>query len=326
MIRETGRAIHGLLWLVVIISCALAFIQAADHNYRSTDGHLGVTVPPYQIEIVSGTAPAPYVYRQAVPQLRQWMAHLLRPGHAALLLDFFFAIVAVVASLVTARTLLRPDLILLGPPIATLACISAYPNDKPEAVAAIAAICLLSALVVTRRHTAAIIVAILAAPIRPEIPILFGLAMMLGKSVANNGRLVLRGPHLVYSLSTIAGLCYLLIARYLLWPDAQYPVGVSPMMLMRNLILPLAWPALIFALCLLGFSVAQVMICHFHVRSNTNSDWFQFLRPMMGLQLFCIFYVVFILVFAQVEEIRVFQPLLVPTILGGVWIRTQVNA
>lgn len=317
-----NRAVRLLLWVVVIGTCVLAFIQSADRNYRSSEGRLGNTMPPYQIEITSGTAPAPYVYRQAVPQLRRVMMRALPPGHVAVLLDAVFASIAVGASIVLARTLLKADLVILGALIATLASITVYPNDKPEAVASVAIVCLLCALVLTHRHTAAIIIAILAALVRPEIPILFGFAMVMTQLLVAHSRLIVHADYLPYGLTAIAGLAYLLVARFLLWPGARYPAGVSPFMLLRNLTLPFAWPALVYGMCLLCLCLVLVLVGYSLLRQDKTYPWSKHVRPMIGVQFFCLLYVAFLLLFAQVEEIRVFQPIIVPVILGGVWIQT----
>jgi hypothetical protein len=320
------RTLGPLLWVTLTVACTLAFLQAADRNYRSAEGRLGKTMPPYQVEIIAGTAPAPYVYRQAVPQLRDLMMRVLPPGHVAVLADVAFALVAMASSIAFTRALLKTDLVMLGMLIATLACITVYPNDKPEAVAAVAVVCLISALVLTRHQTAAIIIAILAAPVRPEIPILFGLAMMLGQLLAEHFRPTVRLNYLAFGLAAVGGGVYLLVARYLLWPDARYPADVSPFMLLRNLTLPIAWPTLAFGLCLLALCFVQVILGYSLLKQENEYRWSKHVKPVMSLEFFCLLSVIFLLFFAQAEEIRVFQPFLMPVIIGGVWIQTQMRS
>ncbi len=320
MIAAMNQLSTKIFWLFIFVSCILAFIQASDSNYRSTDGFLGRTTPPFQAEIVAGIAPAPYVYRQGIPQLRATLTRYMQPGHAALVVDTLFALAAMGAAAYLARLSLGKDLAFWGVISATLACAAVYPNDKPEAVAAVGCVVLISALVMTEQHRTVAAIAVLSALIRPEIPILLGIAMILTAAlVRQKGELPKRNITIPYTITILAGISYLLLARYVLWPVATYPQDTPVLMLFQKLADPLAWPGVVLASLIISLGaswIARGTPYMYFAKPGQRAP--QQLTAIIGLGFFVCFSTGLLLLVARTQEIPIFQPLVPVVVILGI--------
>jgi|GEM_PF-1524076 len=313
--REQTR--FGLLEILAGLSCLLAFLHVANTNYRQGTPFLGPTVPPFQREIVEGTAPAPYVYRQGVPQVRDFLESWMLPGHAAFVVDALLGIACMVAGVYLARTLLGRRASLLGLLVTTVALITVYPNDKPEAIAAISLVAIVSLLILHERHGLAFVVLIGLIPVRTDIPVIFAVAVILAAWLLFRRRSKWPTFSWLYVVVVAAGLVYLALAKFVLWPEAAYPPGTPVFVLFRNITTPFAWSGLLLALILIviGFSFAmrELQIAKEAHQSGAPAN-----SGFLGLFIFVMLYAVALLVVAMVEEFRVFQPLLpVALILGS---------
>lgn len=314
--RRSQRFRRLLFFGVASLACLLAFVQAADRNYRS-EGFLGRTEPPYQRAIIDGTAPAPYIYRQAVPRLRAGLEVFLLPGHAALLTDVILATMAAIASIGLATWGFGAPMRFVGILVATVACSAVYPNDKPEAVSAIAMTTAIAAFVLAGRFNAALLIAGVGILVRADISILFSLAIAVGL-VATGHAQAGASPRIAWRFFGVAllGLLYLLLARFAIWPNSAYPPGVPFFMGLRNLVSPLAWPglALGIGLAILGSMQAFEAV---RLRKQRTSQNERSVAAVLAIGLFTLLYATAIVVAGKTEEIRLFQPLLPLTLLTG---------
>ncbi|HYP41823.1 MAG TPA: hypothetical protein VEX13_15810 [Chloroflexia bacterium] len=308
MITVAKPGVRVAFEAVVLFLCLLSFVQAADSNYRSAEGLLGQTVPPSQEEIVTGIAPAPYVYRQGVPQLRAVLTHFTQQGHAALFVDTGFALIAMLAGAYLARSTIGRELVVLGIFVSTLACVTAYPNDKPEAVAAVAAVTTMSSLIIARRYAFASIIAVSSMLLRPEVPVVLGITMVVAWLVMKNAIVTERRVFVYFLAVALLGILYLLLARFIFWPDAHYPQGVPVFMLGRNLTRALAFPGVLLGLSFIGVGASWI-VQSFSKRNAIENGDSSILVAVVGLGLFICLYSALVLLVAQAEEIRIYQPI-----------------
>lgn len=233
------------------------FAAASENAYRLPNGELGRAQPPWQVEITSGTALAPYIYRQGVPRLRQVAEIALPPGDIAVAIDIAFWILAAISLLALVASLFGPLLAPFGPILALAGSIGAYPSDKPEAVAALSLVALISALLQRNRLWFAALALACSSLIRPEYPILMATATLL-MSVVQPARTSLEirrfAPILI---SGGFGVAYYLAARFVLWPHQAYAADGREVMLLHNLSTPLALP---------GLALGLLLLCAWHTR------------------------------------------------------------
>jgi hypothetical protein len=218
--------------LLVGIACFGILERLVDITYRK-DGLLGRTMPVWQEEIIRGTAPAPYVYRQGVPQLRRLLMAVLQPGHAALVVDLAFVVLALIAGTLLGQAVLGRRMRRLGTVVACVALAGAFPSDKPESAAMVALVLVAGTAVLLDRHGVAVTAATLATTIRPDVSILFGLAGLvttfLLRRRGNADRWNARTGSL-YVVPFVTGSAWLALARFFWWPGAPYvttPVTVG---------------------------------------------------------------------------------------------------
>lgn len=296
----------------VLVVLMILFAHFADWNYRSHDGRLADNVPPFQNEIVDGTAPAPYVYRQAVPQLRAALGAMLPPGHAAVVVDLAFAALAGVCGFALGSFAFGPRRRVLGALLVALAVVTVYPNDKPESVAMVALPLLATVLALNRRHLAAAGVVALSAPFRPELSLLFPVAWIISLRVAGprspeGGS---RGSGLIaYAVALAVGVAYLALARFAWWPSARYPEGTQVVMLIENLTSPLRYPGLALVVMLGslgGFWCLQALRTP---RSKTSSLADNDREARLGVGLFIVLWSLADLGMGRTNEIRLAMPL-----------------
>ena len=285
----------------------LAFLAAADANYRSADGRLGQVPLPYQKEIVAGTAPAPYVYRQAVPRLQGLLLEVLLPGHAAVALDALFAILALVSGTLLARWALGRELGPWGAILATFACVAAYQRGFPEAIAGVAVPLTIVALLVHGRDAAAAALTGASAFLRPEIPVLLGTGMAVAGFV-ERGSPRARRLGVAFGLAAAVGLAYLLAARFVLWPDAPYTEAPPLDRLGWNLLQPIAWPGGMLLLLMASLGLTWL------VRPDAPEEERVLQR---GMGLFTLLYAGVLVLITFLREVRLFMPLLSPLVLLG---------
>lgn len=315
-----------LFHMIVLLTCLLAFVQAADHNYRSSEGFLGWTSPPYQREIMDGTAPAPYVYRQAIPRLRAGLEIFMLPGHAALLADTVFAVIAVLAGVWLAGYGFGPSMRFLGIIVATLACIAVFPNDKPEAVAAVAITTTIAAFSLAGRFGPAALLTGAGILVRADISILFAIAFALGFAAVGYAA-EKRISYLAWVFAGIAvlGLLYLQLARFVLWPESRYPTGVPFFMGYRNLLSPLAWPGLVLGLSFAVFGVFQALQT-FRLRDRLTSRDSRSGVVVFSMGMFTLLYAMAVVFAGKAEEIRLYQPLVPLVVLTGLRVTSEYRS
>ncbi len=297
---------HNLVLFYLYAVLFLAFLGASDANYRR-EGRLGRAPLPYQSEIVSGTAPAPYVYRQAVPRLRAVFMRVLLPGHAAMAVDALFAILAMVSGSLLARWALGEAFGPWGAVLATLACVVAYARDFPESTAGVAVPLAIVALLVHRRDVAGAALAAASAAMRPEIPVLLGVSMT---AAAFAERRAPRSRRLgaAFALAAAVGLGYLLAARFVLWPDAPYTDAPALDRLRWNLGQPVAWPGGLLLGVMTALGVAWL------VRPGAQEEERVLQR---GMGLFTVLYAGTLLLITFLREVRLFMPLFPLLVLLG---------
>jgi hypothetical protein len=302
----------------------LAFLTAADANYRAENGLLGRTVPAWQKQILEGTAPAPYVYRQGVPRLRASLAALLPIGVSALVVDLGFAVLAMAAGALIAAELLGRSSIIWGIIASTLACAACYPNDKPEAVAAVGAVLVMSWLLLTNHPIAASLIAGASVVIRPENPIVFGIAALAASFMVRGEKssTLARG---LFTLAIVGGLVYLGLARFVWWANAAYPGGTPLIMLPTNLSVWTALPGLVLEV---GLLLLALLLMRLALRgpAATTSDARTF--GIVSCTLFAALYVIVAIFLARSDELRVVQPIVpILTLIGfAFWQKTWASA
>lgn len=306
--------------LLVALGIAMLYVfgHFAVDNYRSNDGVLGANYPgDWQREIVAGDAPAPYVYRQGVPRVREALFAVLMPGHAAVLIDLAFAIVALFAGVLLARFAWGPRKESVGLIFMTLSLAIAYPHDKPEAIATVALASAACAMFAVGRQRLAILVALFSTPFRPELPVLLGFsffaAVHWGSSTHGTSRLIPHRRALPYLLPVVVAVSYLLACRLLWWPDAVYPEGTAVFMLWLNLTSPMRWPGLLFAVFLLATASRWGWVAW---QQRTGTDGTNSV-PRLGLALFVACWVTAWLVVGKTDEIRLAGPVLPMVLLLG---------
>jgi hypothetical protein len=267
-------------------------------------------MPPFQREILAGTAPAPFVYRQAIPMLRALVMRAAQPGHAAVAVDIVLAAIAVAAMSTCALIYMGLEYGWLLGVLTTLACVSCYPNDKPEAVGAVAVTALVAASLLTGRSMVAAGISLLAAGIRPEFPILVGLAMASVPlpTVPEPKR---RRDRWLFLLVGASGMGFLALARFVIWPAASYPAGTAVFMLGHNLATPAALPgtALCIMLCLVN-GVAYAALCRPAQRDRSACVDAAVVPALLGLAVFTILWICSILIVGKAEEFRLLQPVI----------------
>jgi len=256
--REQFGLVEGFVFLVLM----LMFVRAAVTNYESPDHYLGRTMPAWQMEIVGGTAPAPYVYRQGVPQLRRLVMTVLQPGHAALAVDAGFAVIALGAGFALGVYGLGRGRGMWGMVAAYVAAAGVYTNDKPESVAMVAAIVLVTACFLHKHYQTAALALVVSAAFRPELPILFGGAVLMAAFVARRSIRPAGGLPLSlipFGACVFAGLAYLAVCKFLLWPQAKYPQDTPAFMLMDNFTRPLGYPGMALNLMIIAFGFGWII-------------------------------------------------------------------
>lgn len=271
---------------LVFFCCLWAFIDKAQYNYRSINGKLGVTVPRFQQEIIDGTAPSPYVYRQLVPRIRQLLMTVFLPGHAAVIVDTLFF---VLGALVFIRKNSISCVAFLS--LYTLACLVCYPNDKPESIAAISLMAIFIFLLFADYPHMNFIFGVMMIGVRPEIPIIVGISTFLSR----NSRY-----YFYHSLLLVFGLFYLAFSKFLFWPTNNYPNGVDPFALVYNITEITTYHGILMILgCFL-----LIMLLHSKLRQSKNK--------LVSFVLFLgVMNVVSLITMGHVNEFRIFQPFLV---------------
>jgi hypothetical protein len=322
--RAYRRVFHGTVFAALLLQ--LAYL--ADANYRGRDGRLGATVPPWQTEIAGGTAPAPYVYRQTVPQLRRLAGGLLAPGHAALGVDLAFGAVAIAAGFAVGRAAFGAGLAFLGAVAVTLALASVYPNDKPESIAMVAASVVATAFLLRGRLGATALTCAVAAPIRPELPVLFGAALLLACATCASGP-GRRRALTVSAACLAAGLAYLGAARWLLWPAASYPEPTPVVTLLENLAHPVRYPGLALASALGalgGYWCVRAWACR--ERPAAVAGWPSPALIQLAIGLYTAAWCAAWVVLGRADEIRLAMPVLPAGLVlaGGLWAPRDVDA
>lgn len=292
------------------LALLLVFASFSAWNYRSSDGRLGRTTPVWQTAIVEGTAPAPYVYRQGVPQLRRLFEQVLRPGHAAVAVDLLFAAIALGAGFSLGRRALGKSHDWTGGLVALLACAAVYPNDKAESVAMVALALVVAALAAERREGLAAGVAMVAIPFRPELSILFSVA--LGVAAIRHAGDRRTAAAAGYAAVAAAGSSYLLCARYLWWPDAGYPEATPAFMLLENLSDPKRYPGLALLLFVgaMGVVWSRQAWPREQAAKAPGGLGAEARRRQLGLGLAIVLWTLAILVLGKSDEIRLVMPVL----------------
>ncbi len=304
----------GSLSLFIILIGILAPLFA--HNYRSTDGRLGDTVPAWQQEIINGTAPAPYVYRQAIPIIRNLLGNFLKPGHAALLLDIFLASLGLIIAAMFGRHLLPQHGSYIGQIVIAVAFCGGIPNDKPETVACITALITISYLLCMQRAILASIVAMAVTAVRPEIPVIVGMCILISHFPVFRSRRVVQPITVRLTalpvLSMLLGITYLMLSKFLWWPDAHYPPLTPFLTIGLNLFNPASIVFLPLYAIVVSWSVFH--LARISKLQHMNGDT-PFLPSLLGIPLISITWCVFCLMFGKIDEIRLLMPLLTPFII-----------
>ncbi len=310
--RNASRSGQVLQPVIISVICLLLFVHFSQANFRSPEGYLGRTTPPMQDAILKGSAPAPYVYRQGVPRLRFLLGRILLPGHAAVAVDLFFAVVCIAAGLSLGSFALGSRLAGVGAVVCTFTAIAAYPSGAPEGVATVAFSLAIGVLLVRHRHREACAVSLLAVIFRPEVPILLGVSaaaamLILGGSDRAVDRWKPPARTAYYLLTVLIGLIYLVLARYLLWPGAKLAPGTAALTLVTNLRTVVRWPGLLFGSLLTATGVIWVVrairrtYSHLeHVDSETA----------MALGLYVIAWVAWVVFFGDAGSVGLFVAVL----------------
>lgn len=327
------RSLPGLL--LVAVACGAVFVQMSSSHYR-TDGRLGAATPPLQTEIIEGTAPAPWVYRQTVPQLRESLDQAgLQPGHAAFGLDVLFFLIGALGSVWLGRRAGKREAMrsrrrnmeggITGEALAlvvfTLASIASYEYAKPESVAMVAGVTVLVALLVWNRMLLALGVAALSVGVRPMIPVLFGGALCVSV-------LWVRGRDcgkrlLLFSLLTAGvGVAYLWIARHVWFPE-QIPyyethlVWALNLNLIGNLTEPTRWHGLALWMVCVTVIAAWTWGAAF---KNVASETERIQQLTMGF--FSAGWLGAVFVLGKLDELRILMPLMPPLVVlvTGLWV------
>lgn len=327
------RSLPGLL--LVAVACGAVFVQMSSSHYR-TDGRLGSATPPLQTEIIEGTAPAPWVYRQTVPQLRDALDRAgLQPGHAAFGLDVLFFLIGALGSVWLGRRpgkdeAVRPRLQnmegeITGEALAlvafTLASIASYEYAKPESVAMVAAGTVLTALLVWNRILLALGVAVLSVGVRPMVPVLFGGALCVSVLWVR-GRDCGKRRLLSSLLTAGVGATYLWVARHVWFPE-QIPyyethlVWALNLNLIGNLTEPTRWHGLALWMTCVSVVAAWTWTAAFRKRASETE---RIQQLTMGL--FASGWLGAVFVLGKLDELRILMPLIPPLVVlaTGPWV------
>jgi len=272
-------------------------VNALGCNFRNSAGILGDAIPAWQNEIITGSAPAPYVYRQAVPQLRSLVQQILKPGHAALLVDLIFGLIAIYASgLLHQGRDSDPRKFVWGSILGLLSIICSIPNDKPETVAMICLTVLFSHFAMSKQRTKALLVSLLFLAVRPEMSVFAGLSSLLTYE-SSATQIHKRLSWLVITF----GILYILLAKFVLWPHSKYPAGTPTITLVLNFTSMTALAFLPLALGLLVLNASQIPM-HTERRAQMSGN--------VTIALFNSSWISAVLFLGKIDEIRLMTPVL----------------
>jgi hypothetical protein len=270
-------------------------------------------MPLFQEEITNGTAPAPYIYRQGVPQIRQFLMNWLQPGHAALIVDFGFFTLASLAGYYLAKNIIGKNVAVIGILPAAIACMGSYPNDKPEAIASIAVTTAIFVSFLYKRYSLVLIIGILSIFIRPEISILAGVSVFVVSLSSKIFKIKLDRKIILSSLFLfIMGFSYILLARFFLWPNAKYPEGTPFFMLLKNFSGLFQLPGLLLASVIFFIGIIFFIFPIISKQINNMNDE-PIVTQIIGVYL-CLF-IISLLTVSNIFEYRLFMSIIPITFL-----------